>query len=149
MKSNPSSFSILVCLALLFSAGCATDGDGSRGRPSVTIYGQKLDAIRGATIQVFQDRQFELTSATRNELVFLCKGSAWDNAVHGTWMDEGIWERVRIQIEPDEAGVWTVVAQATMVRDPDGGFFEEEKPLSRLGHKPFQNLLEEVKARLL
>lgn len=140
---------LATCLGLVLATGCASNGSGSRGRTEVTIYGQELGDIRSVAIAVFQDQEFDLTGATRNELVFQRKGSTWDDVVHGTWMDDGIWERVTVSIQSEGPDIWLLEARATMVRDPDRGFFEEEKPVSRLGHKPYQNLLEEIKSRLL
>lgn len=145
------SKSISLCLLVLAGvclSGCATSDSGFGSRTAVVINNRTPQEIKDKTLEVFREKLFDVKSSSKSEIVFERAGSAWQDVTWGSWYGGGVWERATVRIQDYGDGAYMVDAQVKLVRDNTDDFFEDSQTLGRRARKPYQELLNEVKARL-
>ncbi|HAV60819.1 MAG TPA: hypothetical protein DCY13_00445 [Verrucomicrobiales bacterium] len=135
-------------MAIALAAGCATSDSGFGSRTAVVVNNRTPKEIMDTTLAVFREKEFEVKSSTKREVVFEKKGSTWQDVTWGGWYGDGVWERADIRIIDYGGGAYMIEAKVRLVRDRSEEFFEDSQRLGRRARKPYQELLNEVKARL-
>ena len=128
---------------LLFTGGCATDGEFG-DRTAVVIYNQEPEKIIDATTQVFSSKGFNKTSSSDTEVVFERKGTLMQNMAYGSWMEGSIWEKATLIVEPYGKGASLLEAKVDRVSNKNDEFFAETKSLSKRARKPYQEILDQI-----
>lgn len=139
-----------VCLALF--AGChSTEPANTSENPalvSVVIRNNTPGQIEAAANAVFEDKGYIAGEGKRGVLVYEKKGSKMNNFAYGSWMgDEPVWVRVKLMIVPVGEGAYRVDCNPVLVQDR-GRAAEEEIRINRMHRGKYQDLLNEVAARL-
>ena len=147
---NRTLVSFLGLVFALLAGGCAStvDNGGLGDRTAVLIRNRTPKEIIDTTIAVFQEKQFQLKTSSKTEVVFEQRGSKWKEITWGGWYGDGVWERTQIKVTDYGAGAWLVEAEIKLIRDKGEEFFEDPQRLPRRAYKPYQLLLNEVQARL-
>lgn len=127
---------------LLFLAGCLSDNLGSSSLVSVDIASHGVEVIRKGTIRVFADDGYQLVDESAGQLTFEREATQRDRVLYGRY-GEALAMRVVVLIEPRRQGGGLVRADAYVLR----GSFEDRVP--RVGRRPYQDLLNRVKANLV
>jgi hypothetical protein len=138
----------LIIALLALAVGCASDTGGHANRTAVLIQNHTPKTIIDTAIVVFEEKEFTVKTSGKMELVVEQKSSAWKAVTWGGWSGDGVWERAHLRIMDYGAGAHLLEADVKMVSDKGDEFFEDSQRLPRRAHKPYQELLNEVKRRL-
>jgi hypothetical protein len=130
-----------VVASLLLLAGCLSDNPGSSSIAYVNITSHAAAAIRAETVRVFAADNYGLTRESAGELVFERKATQRDQIMYGRY-DEPLVMRVVVSIEPQRQGGCVLRADAYALHDRD------ETKVLRIARRPYQDLLNRVKANL-
>jgi len=144
---------MLASLTTLGTACHSTKSSGTAGFASITITNRMPDEIRRVTEQVFQADGYQAFTITPGEMVFEKEGGRMNQLAYGglistTEGDTRTWIRVKASIVDLGAGTRRLQCQAYVVPHRGDAFFEEEKRISSFRNGPYQELLNQVKARL-
>jgi hypothetical protein len=131
-----------VVASLLLLAGCLSDNPGSSSIAYVNISSHAAAAIRAETVRVFADDNYGLTLESGGQLVFERKATQRDQIMYGRY-DESLVMRVVVSIESQRQGSCVLRADAYALHDRD------ETKVLRIARRPYQDLLNRVKANLL
>jgi len=135
-------------LALLVGAtGCASTKGEFGNRTAVLIKSRTQKEIMDTTIKVFEEKGYERRTSDRTTAMFERKGSNWQTATWGGW-NGAVWERATVTLGDYGEGAYLLEVKVVLVGDKGDAFFEDKKDLPRRGYKPFQEMLNEVQARL-
>lgn len=140
-------------LLTLAVSGCRSAGKpGSASFASVVIADKSDAEIRHATTAVFVEAGYLGFTGADGELVFEKEGTRKNQIAHGGWIatEHGneTWVRVRARIVDVGGGAHRLQCQAFMVPHHGDSFFEEEKRLANFRGGPYQELMDQVAARL-
>ena len=137
---------LLSCVAV---AGCHSTPEAQEGiLSSVVLRGNTPGQIAQVTTEVFRKHDYEVSEAGLNRLMFEKKGSAMNSLAYGSWFpDEPVWVRVRASIVPTGEQTFRLQCSGWLVKDR-GGATEEEIKIRHMHHRPYDELLGEVAARL-
>ena len=133
-------------VAMIFSGGCLSTHPGSSSLAYVVVEGASIDAISEEAIRVFGDEFYEITSNQPEGIVFEREATQRDRVLWGRYQEEDLRMRVVVAFEPLANGGILVRADAYIL--PGGAFSREEK-IVRMGRRPYQALLNRVKASLV
>lgn len=111
----------------------------------VTIEGHSLKEIEVRTELVFRKNGWQFAEPAGRELVFEKPASRMTNLAYGGWFDK-TWMRARVRIRPLESGVIKVQCEVRRVEGIGLKSFEETKRIRKSSGRPYQELLDEVKA---
>jgi hypothetical protein len=142
----------LTCLWLL--AGCKTSTPSPRLSDSlayVEVTGRTPLEVAHAVSEVFREASYSPARLPANDdmrLMFEKETGKGDLVLFGDWSGKNLWHRVRINIKPLDAQRQLVECDVYRVLDRGDPRFEEESKLSTLKKKPYQEILDKVKARL-
>jgi hypothetical protein len=128
-------------VSLLLMSGCLSDNPGSSSIAYVNITSHAAAAIRAETVRVFADDNYGLTRESGGQLVFERKGTQRDQIMYGRYEQELVM-RVVVTIEPRRQGGCVLRADAYALHDRD------ETKVLRIARRPYQDLLNRVKANL-
>jgi len=172
---NWGGVGLLTVLVGLLMAGCAGPGGSSNASgggaiadeevppvPGLVLSKESQDLARGtlsaveitghgrATIEetvnsVFVAAGFEVSPA--GKLVFERPGSRADRAAYGTWFEQDVRIRMRVEILNQGRGRHLVLCRSYVVRG-SGGSTEDEQKLARRRVREYEGLLTEVASRL-
>jgi hypothetical protein len=136
-------------LCWITAVGCRSTGQAdSTILASVVLRGNTPGQIGQVTREVFQKHEYTVAEAGLDRLVFEKKGSGMNNLAYGSWLpDEPIWVRVRASIVSVGEEAFRLQCRAWLVRDR-GSAAEEEIRIGHMHHRPYDELLGEVAARL-
>src|SRR2546429_4200796 len=138
-----------VLLCGLIGSGCRSASQKSAGGfASVVIQGNTPGQIRTAAMDVFSEHGYKVADAKSSNPVFEKQASRIDNAAWGNWTGAGVWIRVRVFILPVAEATFRLQCKAVLVRDRGQAAFEEEIKLRNFQAGPYQELLDEIAARL-
>ncbi len=99
-------------------------------------------------MQTFGAHDYDAVPAGWNMLVFEKKATGWNKLAYGNWVDDiPLYLRVKASILPAGEETFRLECQAFMVRDR-GSATEEDIKLGKSRSRPYQEILEEVAARL-
>jgi len=143
-KLTPS----LAMALILLASGCASDKGAFGDRTAVLIHQRTPKEIVATTIDVFKEKNFELKTSSKLEVVFELKGSNWETVTWGGWDGKGVWQRATVKVIDYGAGDYLLEADVKLIGDKGDEFFEDSRNLPRRARKPYQELLNEVQARL-
>lgn len=132
---------------ILVAAGCATPQGEFGNRTAVLIKSHAPKEILEMTIKVFEEKGYELRTSDRTTAMFERKGSHWQTAKWGGWSG-AVWERATVKVGEHGAGGQLLEVDVVLIGDKGDEFFEDKKALPRREYKPFQEMLNEVQARL-
>lgn len=130
-------------MSLVFLAGCISDDPGSSSMAYVNITLHDAAAIRKMAVRVFGDDNYQLVSESAGSMVFEREATQRDRVLYGRY-NEQLSMRVVVAIGPRRQGGYIVRADAYALRS--GGV---EDKLLRMGRRPYQDLLNRVKASLV
>ena len=147
---SPIKPELLFCLGLLLlvSTGCQSAKEpGGASHASVRIQGRSLIEIQQATVEVFGEENYKLTTDTPALMVFERPGNGWDIAKWGG-LAGGVTMRVKIRFSSSLTKGYLLQADAYAVQDSDDEFFRTESRNMLLSRHPYQKLLDKVAERL-
>ena len=140
---------LLAFFAAALFAGCQSpDGTGSHRLASVTIKNRPLRDIEAATEIVFTEYGYKMQRPGPQRFTFEKEGTTLNQMAYGDWSGKPVQVRVQLNIREVTANETLVECDAYMVASPGGGQFEEATKLSRFRKGPYQDLLNDIKARL-
>jgi hypothetical protein len=129
--------------------GCQSfNSPPSTNLASVKIQNQPGQVIQQATIAVFRDHYFTLMTDSPGQLVFTRPGSKWDNIAYGDFMDEKTTIRVKVAITPLDSSTTLLACNAQIVSNAGDDVLEDDHKVPGYQKGPYQDLLNEVQARL-
>lgn len=129
--------------AMLLLAGCQSMmHPGSSSLAYVEIANTSLESIRLTAVRIFAAEHYELLSSNVREMVFVREGTRYDRLQYGRY-EERLQMKVVVTLEPFRENRTLVRADAYAVR---GGSDFGELKLLRIARRPYQKLLDEVKA---
>lgn len=139
----------LLVLAWVAASGCSTTEHADAPvLASVVLRGNTPGQISSIATEVFKAHDYKVTAEGRDRLVLEKKGSRMNNIAYGSWLSEDpMWVRVRVSIVPVEETAFRLQCRAWLVRDI-GSAAEEEIKIGRMHRRPYEEMLEEVAARL-
>lgn len=138
----------LLGIALL-SGGCqTTTPTGSSHLASVLVQTRDVPRIEAALRAVLTASDYRERALGDNRFVFERPGSGLNQAAHGGWLDEWVWERVKGNLRKRDDQTTLIEMNAYMVRNRGDEVFEEEQRLWKVRAGPYQVLLNEVKTRV-
>lgn len=112
---------------------------------AVEITGHGRATIEETVNSVFLEAGFEVSPA--GKLVFERPGSRADRAAYGTWFEQDVRIRMRVEILNLGRGQHLVMCRSYIVRG-SGGSTEDEQKLARRRVREYEGLLTEVASRL-
>ena len=128
---------------MLLLAGCQSMmHPGSSSLAYVEIANTPLEGIRQTAVRIFAAEHYELLSSNVREMVFVREGTRYDRLQYGRY-EERLQMKVVVTLEPFGENRTLVRADAYAVR---GGSDFGELKLLRIARRPYQKLLDEVKA---
>ncbi len=143
---------LICCLTialLAFANGCASSSSKKEfgNRTAVMIKNRTQKEIMETSIRVFEEKGYELRTSDRTTAMFERKGSNWQTAAWGGWSG-AVWERATTRLSDYGEGAYLLEVDVKIIGDKGDAFFEDSKDLPRRNYKPFQEMLNEVQARL-
>lgn len=139
-------------VAVLAWAGCRTADPNipkTDSLAALVIYGADLQDIRKAARDVFQEDQFMQGETNATLLTFEKRGSMWNDITYGSFLNKEAWVRAKLTIQLLEESQHLLECRVFMVRDYGENFFEEESKVSRFQRGHYQDLLEQIRLRVL
>lgn len=134
---------------LVVGGGCASShSTGAKSRAALTIKGHPIADIILTTRQVFEDHDFQFMSAANDQMVFDRPGTRMEQVSYGSFGSEGLVIRVKVDLQELAEDQMYLRCDVFSVRDPGAAVLEDETRLVLARVKPYQELLEEVQARL-
>lgn len=143
-------------LAILFGVlfgGCSTGQPAPASFASVLIPNQSLEQIHATTVMVFKEAGYSAKRVPDGTMVFEKEGSRGDQIVYGGLGGAAYSSAVTVRVKAEIVNLAGQDARrlqctAYIVNDAGQGVFEDKKRLARFRRGPYQQLLEEVAARL-
>ncbi len=118
---------------------------------SVEIKGRSLLEVAQATSEVFRAAGYTTipsSSKYETKLIFEKVGAKGDVLLYGGWHDTEVWYRAKITFINLASETQLIKCDGYRVLDRNDPIFEQEKKLSWSKKGAFQDLLDQVKARL-
>ena len=122
---------------------------------SVTITNTTYADVQAATIHVFRDAGYKLTSTETNSdmMVFDKAGTQGQDAAYSSFLGAktgaGVVDRVKTVLRNDLGdSTFLVECQAYIVEDSDGAITPQEIQRSNLHSGPYQKMLEKIARQL-
>lgn len=131
-----------LCGLMLF-AGCLSDNPGSSSLAYVNVDAQAIEPVEAETVRVFKDDGYALVDKSSGEFVFEREATQRDRVFFGYYGDTTLVMRVVVTIQPANRGGFLVRADAFAMHDGS------DSPVSRLARRPYQDLLNRVKANMV
>lgn len=128
---------------LLLPSGCLSDNPGSSSTAFVDIESHGADTIRKETIRVFADDNYQLVGESAGRLTFEREATQRDRVLYGRYEEADLSMRVVVSVEPRRQGGCLVRADAYVLRG------RSEDKVLRMARRPYQDLLNRVKASLV
>lgn len=137
-----TTMKIAVLSFLMWNAsGCFSTQPGSSSLASVVIYNTTMAAVQEATIQVFESENYEVTSKSEDQIVFVREGTQQDQIRYGRY-EESLSMRVEVSLEPWRTSGVLVRADAYAVHG--GSDFAAQK-LMKIVKRPYQKMLDSIR----
>ena len=149
--SAPSTTVVLglLLLACAWTSGCKSgESPRSNAMASVRLHTATTEEVRQAIFDVFQENYYQVGETNVTRLTFEQPGTRMDKINYGGFFEDSLWRRIKVTISRFGDKAHLVEADAYIVRHYEEGFFEEEQKLYRWNKGRYQDLLDEVAARL-
>jgi hypothetical protein len=138
----------VLIVAALFAAGCSSiKSPGSASHAGLTIKGHSYADTVLMARQVMAERGFKVAKVEQNHMEFEREGSKADQAKFGGWDGSRVSIRIKLDVEELGSEMQYLRMDVFSVRDA-GNLLEEETRVVMLSAKKYQEMLEEVQARL-
>lgn len=138
---------MFVGLVVLLFTGCGAMKPESASFASVVIKGAEPNAIRDATIAVFQEDGYK-AGTMGNQLVFQREASRITSLAYEGVVDTHYGASTLVRVKMDLVnlgeGSYRLQCQAFIVKDAGDAFFAEEQRLANIRSRPYQSLLDKV-----
>lgn len=122
--------------------------DFARGALSaVEIRGHPRGTVSEVVESVFTEAGLTVASRSADLLVFEKAGTRGDRARYGGWFGEEVHLRLKVEIFSEGSDVFLLRCRSYVVREP-GTYAEDEQSLARRQVREYEQLLNEVAARL-
>jgi hypothetical protein len=140
---------VLASIVAGLFVGCQSpNGTGSHRLASVIIKNRPLTDIEAATEIVFTEYGYKMIRTGPQRFTFEKEGTTMNQMAYGDWSGKPVQVRIKLNIRETTATETLVECDAYMVASPGTGQFEEETKLSTFRKGPYQDLLNDIKARL-
>jgi hypothetical protein len=117
----------------------------AEGAAVAEVSSTTMEEVVRAAKKVFMDDGFKVAAETEGELVFERPGRMGkDLSYGGVVSGEGVWERVRVYIEDNGEGSYTLSCEPAMVKDKGDDFFEDEQKVLKMFAGEYRRLLNGV-----
>jgi hypothetical protein len=143
----------LTTVALVFALSACRSPEAARSDTlaAVEIKGHTTMEVARTISEVFQAAGFEAVPLRPNndlKMQFDKPGNTGDAVMYGDWSFKKVWYRARVTIKRPSENTHLVTCDAFRINEHGDPHFEEEHKLSALKRGPYQDLLDQVKARL-
>jgi len=137
----------LIALAFWLVSGCAT-AEKHAYIASVEIQGNTPGQITAMAEKVFTENGYHAAGNAGERMLFEKPGSGMNKFAYGDWVgDTQVWIRAKLNIAPIGEARFRLECVPVLVKDK-GGSTEEEIKISSMHHGRYQDLLDQVAARL-
>jgi hypothetical protein len=134
---------IIMCAALLVTAGCLSTHPGSSSLAYVVVDGHSMSEVQKKVIQVFTSEHYRPQFSSKTRLVFVREGTQQDQVRYGRY-GEKLRMRVNITLEPYDPGGVLLRADAYALHG-DSDLAGDSQKLLKIGRRPYQRLLNRVR----
>jgi hypothetical protein len=135
-------------LLVVAGQGCKSPPIGGEGSLAwVEIAGHSSSEIAVATKEVLGKDGYRVIKGEGDEFTFEKPGSAWNEVTHGGF-GEGMTVRMKVVIGPEHRNTHLLQCRVYLIRHAGDRVFEDSHEVTRFSRKPYQKLLEQVKATL-
>lgn len=142
----------LLALSGWLAAGCRSpQGPNPESAASVAVAGHTALETAHTVSEIFQKAGYAPVPQAQNsdfKLVFDKPGTGTDTVLYGDWAGKKVWYRAKVRLALSEGELVIVSCDAFRVLDHGDGHFESEHKLSHFKSSRYQELLDQVKARL-
>lgn len=143
----------LLCCYL--ATGCKstkpTTGPGANSLASIEVQGHTALEIARAVSSTFKAAGYEAISQPQNDelrMQFEKPASTGASILYSDWSFKEIWTRLRIKFIKTDERSYVVTCNAFRVNERGSAHFEEEHRLTGMSRGPYQELLDQAKAKL-
>jgi hypothetical protein len=126
-------------------------GPGADSLASIEVQGHTALEVAHAVSETFKAAGYEAIPLPQNDelrMQFEKPAGTSTSILYGDWSFKPIWYRVRIKFIKMEAGSYVVTCNVWRLNERGSPHFEEEHRLSGMKRGPYQDLLEQAKAKL-
>jgi hypothetical protein len=126
-------------------------GPGADSLASIEVQGHTALEVARAVSETFKAAGYEAIPLPQNDdlrMQFEKPAGTGASILYSDWSFKPIWYRVRIKLIKTGAGLYVVTCNVWRVNERGDPHFEEEHKLSGMKGGPFQELLEQAKAKL-
>jgi len=142
-------------LCCVLVTGCKSTklktGPGADSLASVEVQGHTALEVARAVSETFKTAGYEAIPLPQNDdlrMQFEKPAGKGASILYSDWSFKPIWYRARIRLIKTEAGSYIVTCNVWRVNDRGNPHFEEEHKLPGMQGGPYQELLEQAKAKL-
>jgi len=143
----------LLCCFLV--TGCKSTkpktGPGADSLASTEVQGHTALEVARAVSETFKAAGYEAIPLPQNDelrMQFEKPAGTGASILYSDWSFKEIWYRVRIKFIKTDAGSYVVTCNVWRVNERGSAHFEEEHRLSGMKRGPYQDLLDQAKAKL-
>jgi len=134
---------------VLLVTGCQTpSGSSDDSLASVTVSNRTMAEINTATLGVFRRNSFVGGQTSPGQYRFERAGSALNRLAYNDLFGEGVAVRVFVSVTPLDGTSTRISCKAEVVQDPGDPIVEDSYKVRKFQKKPYQDLLNEIQARL-
>lgn len=140
---------LLLTLALAPLTGCQSSKGSSDGSlASVTVANRSQAEINAAILGVFRRNSFQGGMVSPGLYRFERAGSKMNQLAYGDLLGGGVAVRVHVTVTSLDTTSNRIACRAEIVQDPGDPIIEDAHKVRKYQSKPYQDLLNEVEARL-
>lgn len=134
---------------LSLSAGCSSTGSpGVNSHAAVTIKGHEVTDVVLKTREVFGEHGFSLTGAETDRMIFERPSTTAEQVKYGSFGSSGVVIRAKVDLEEMGPETFFLRCDIFSVRDAGQSVLEDETRMMLMKTKPYQSILDTVKAEL-
>jgi hypothetical protein len=127
-------------------------GPGADSLASIEVQGHTALEVARAVSETFKAAGYEAIPLQQNDdlrMQFEKPAGTGQSILYSDWSFKPIWFRVRIRFIKTDAGSYVVTCNVWRVNERGDPHFEEEHKLSGMKRGPYQDLLDQAKAKLV
>jgi hypothetical protein len=150
-----ASWVLAAWLCCVLMTGCKSTklktGPGADSLASIEVQGHTALEVARAVSETFKAAGYEAIPLPQNDdlrMQFEKRAGTGASILYSDWAFKPIWHRVRIKFIKTEAGSYVVACNVWRVNERGDPHFEEEHKLPGMQGGPYQELLEQAKAKL-
>jgi hypothetical protein len=140
---------LLLPLLLFPQVGCqSTQGSSDASLAAVTVPSRTPAEVNTAVLGVFRRNSFTGGLVSPGKYRFERVASTMNRIAYNDLFGEGVATRVYVLVSPLDANATRISCTAEIVQDPGDPIVEDTYKVRKFQKKPYQDLLNEVAARL-